>query len=291
MKLTQRFSALFAVAIVGLGILLSGCGEQTAGGTSGSGSANQDAVKNQFLADRSGNGTPGVTASGTALPGGGGRASGLFGTVEKVDGNKLTIKALVDGAESVIQVSDTTTIGKQAQAQASEIKVGDTVTAIGTKDSSGSTINAQSVQIGGGGFGGGFGAGRGGGFGRFNGTPGTRPNGGTGAFPSGTPPAGFVRGNGQGGPNAQGTPGVARDFASGSVEKIDGSDVTVKSADGSSATFKIGADTRIQKQVQIKVGDIKQGDNVTAAGQQNGDIFEATSLEIVEAFVRATPTP
>lgn len=275
-------------------LVLAGCGEQAANGSTGS----QDA-RNAFLAERSG--TPGVNASGTPIPGGqGGRAPGIFGTVTKIDGDKITVKSQIDGTESVVQLASGGTINKQAAAQASDIKEGETVTAVGTKN--GDTIEAQTVEIGNGGLGGGVffgGGGGGGGFGRFNGTPG--PNGGR-AFPSGTPPAGFgngqggggrrfTGGNGQGGPNASGTPGTGRDFVSGKVAKVDGDTVTVTADTGTTETFKIGANTRLQKQVEIQVSDIKEGNALVAQGQKNGDIFQATSIQILDALPGRTPVP
>jgi hypothetical protein len=284
-----------------MGLVLAGCGEQAAAGST----SGQDAAKSAFLADRGGNGTPGTdtgtngTAAGTAVPGNQTfRAPGLFGTVAKVDGNKITIKNQSDGKETVVQLADGAAIRKQSEAQAADIKEGETVTALGTKN--GDVIEAETVEIGNGGFGGGAfiggpgGGGGGGGFGRFNGTPGAGPNGGR-AFPSGTPPAGFRNGQGgqrfRGGPNASGTPGVGRDFASGKVVRVEGDTYTVTTNQDTVAKFKIGANTRLQKQVDLQLSDIKEGNMVVATGKQNGDIFEATGLQVVEAIPGRTPAP
>jgi preprotein translocase subunit YajC len=292
--LKRSYIALSALAVLAM-VLLAGCGDQTASGSTGS----QDAAKSAFLAERGGNGTPGVNASGTPIPGGqGGRAPGIFGTVAKVDGDKITVKSQADGTESVVQLASGATIHKQSEAQASDIKEDETVTAIGTKN--GDTVEAQTVEIGSGGFGAFGGFGGGGGFVRRNGTPGAGPNGGNGAFPSGTPPAGFGNGqgtqrfrggNGTGGPNASGTPGVARDFVSGKVAKVDGDTVTVTMDDGTSATFQLLANTRLQKQIEIQITDVKEGNTLVAQGQQNGNIFEATSIQIIEAIPGQTPVP
>ncbi len=297
-KLKRSFMGLSAIAVIGMGLLLAGCGDQAASGST----SGQDAAKNAFLAERGGNGTPGATGSGTPVAGGqGGRPPGLFGTVEKIDGNNITVKSQ-DGTESVVQLGSGATIGKQSDAQASDIKEGETVSAVGTKN--GDTLDARTVQIGNGGFGGfgGFGRGNGGGggFRGGNGTPGPRGNGGfggnggNGALPSGTPPAGF--GNGQrfrdnGTPVAGGTPGVAPDFVAGKVTKVDGDTVTVTMNDGTSGTFKIGASTRLQKEVDIQVTDLAAGDNIVATGQQNGNVFEATALQVITRPQGAGPTP
>lgn len=289
----RTFIALSALAVLAM-VLLAGCGDQTASGST----SGQDAAKSAFLAERGGNGTPGVNASGTPIPGGqGGRVPGIFGTVAKVDGDKITVKSQADGTESVVQLATGATIHKQSEAQASDITEGETVTAIGTKN--GDTVEAQTVEIGSGGFGAFGGFGGGGGFVRRNGTPGAGPNGGR-AFPSGTPPAGFGNGqgtqrfrggNGTGGPNASGTPGVARDFVSGKVAKVDGDTITVTMDDGTSATFKLVATTRLQKQVEIQITDVKEGNSLAAQGQQNGAIFEATSIQIIAAIPGQTPAP
>jgi hypothetical protein len=284
-----------AIAVLSLGVVLAGCGTPTASGSS------QDAAKDQFLAERGGNATPGATSSGTPVAGG--RAPGVFGTVQSVEAGSITVKSMVDGSETVVQLADGGKVYKQTQAQVSDIKQDETVTAIGTKQ--GDTVSAQTVEIGAtgfrgtGGFGGpgGFG-GRGLGGGGFNGTPGVRPNG---AFPRGTPGAGFPQGGpranrtpGAGSnPNANGTPGVPRDFVSGTVEKVDGDTVTVKTAQGTSATFKIGANTRLQKQTEVQIGDVKAGNTITAFGATStgSNVFKATTIQIVDRLNGATPTP
>ncbi len=305
MKIKKAFAPLFMVGVLSLGLLLSGCGSQ-AGDSS---TSSQNAAKSQFLAERGGGATPGTgsTASGTPVPGsaGNGGIPRVFGTVEKVEGNKITIKSASDGTETVVHLASNATVHKQVAGQVSDIKVGDTVSASGAE--SGDTLSAQVVQIGTGGFGGfgGFGAGgaRGG-----SGVPGVFPdrtpgagrNGGSGAFPSGTPPAGFA---GRGQANASGTPGVGHQFLFGTVEKVDGDTVTLKTQDGSTATFKTGTDTRVQKQVEVPVNEIAVGTTIVATGTGTGNgsasgsggVFEAASVQLVEGFAGqntpATPQP
>lgn len=312
-KLKKTVMVLPAIAVLSMGLLLSACGDPAGATTGSTSSTDQSAAKSAFLAERGG--TPGVNSSGTPEAGGGNRAPGLAATVEKVDGNKITVKSMADGTEGVVQLGDGAKINKTETAQASDIKTGDTVTAIGTKN--GDTITAETVSIGTGGFGG-FGGARGNFGGRGAGANGTPVAGGNGdangvvpsgtpgagfggnggnrnrAFPSGTPGAGFGgngqgRGNFGGGANAQGTPGVPRDVASGTVQKIDGATVTIKAADGTTSTFTIASDARIQKSVEIQPADLKAGDTIFAIGQQNGDVFEATAIEVTENFAQQTP--
>jgi preprotein translocase subunit YajC len=274
-----------AVAMIGMGLLLAGCGDQAASGST----TTQDAAKQQFLADRGANGTPGAVTGTPGANGFAGRAPGVFGAIDKIDGNNITIKSQADGTETVVQLGTGATIRTQGEAQASDIKEGETVTATGTKN--GDTLEAQVVQIGNGGpggfggfggAGGGPGAGAGGGAGRFNGTPGAGRNGGR--F-NGTPGAGRngggFFGNGTPGPNAQGTPGVQRDFFTGTVAKVDGSNVTLNMANSTTGTFSISSTTRLQKETDMQATDLKVGDNVVATGQQNGNVFEATGLQVV----------
>jgi len=310
-KLKKTVMVFPALAILSMGLLLSACGDP-AGASTGStnaGTSGTSDAKSAFLADRGG-GTPGVNSSGTPFPGGGNRAPGEVGAVEKVDGNKITIKRMQDGTEVVVQPADGAKINKQATAQVSDIKTGDTVTAIGTK--TGDTITAETVNIGTGGFGGFGGRGNFGGRG-VNGTPVPGGNGddngavpfgtpgagnGTGGnrpFPRGTPGAGFGgngqgRGNFGGGANAQGTPGVPRDVAMGKVQKIDGNTITIQAADGTTSTFTIASDARIQQSVEIQPADLKAGDVIFATGQLNGDVFSATAIQVTENFGQPTPT-
>lgn len=308
-KLKKSVMILPAIAILSMGLLLSACGDPAGASTTGT---DTSSAKNAFLADR-GSGTPGVNSAGTPLAGGSNRTPGVAGTVEKVDGNKITIKSIQDGTQSVVQLADGAKINKQATAQVSDIKTGDTVTATGTKN--GDTITAETVNIGTGGFGGFGGRGNFGGRGAgANGTPvpggngdangvvpsgtpgaGFGGNGGNGAFPSGTPRAGFGgngqgRGNFVGGANAQGTPGVPPGVASGTVQKIDGNTVTIQAADGTTSTFTIASDARIQQSVEIQPADLKAGDTIFATGQLNGDVFSATAIQVTENFGQPTPT-
>jgi hypothetical protein len=290
-KLKKTVMVFPVLAILSMGLLLSACGDPAGASTS---STDTSAAKNAFLADRGG--TPGVDSSGTPLAGGGNRAPGEVGAVEKVDGNKITIKRMQDGTEVVVQLADGAKINKQATAQASDIKTGDTVTAIGTKN--GDTITAETVSIGTGGFGG-FGGARGNFGGRGGGANGTPVPGGNGdangVVPRGTPGAGFGgngqgRGNFGGGANAQGTPGVLRNVATGTVQKIDGNTITVQASDGTTSTFTIASDARIQKSVEIQPADLKAGDTIFATGQLNGDVFSATAIQVTENFGQQTPT-
>lgn len=287
-----------------IGVLLAACGDAAGTGTStnsgAAGTTGQDsAARNAFLADRSGTPDPNATPLPGAVGGNGrfgGRGPGEFGTVKSIDGNKITITSMATNTDVVIQASDTTTVTKEITGTVADITIGETITAIG--QTSGDTVDATRVQIGGGfgGFGG-FG-GRGGG-GNFPGAGGQGVFSGTRTIPSGTPGAGF---NGNGFPGASGTPGANRGnfggaggtFVNGTVEKIDGDVVTVKTTDGGTATFTLSANSTIMKQERLKVSDIAVGNTITATGQMNGSVFDATSIQLTQGFngnVQAPPAP
>jgi hypothetical protein len=286
-----KLSAIFAaLSVVGMGALLVGCGDSAGGST------NSDAQQ-QFLAER-GSGTPGVVTDTTGLDGGfgpgGGPIPGAFGVVDKIEGNKIYTKNPTSGEASTIQLADSAKIYKQMEIEASEIKVGDAILANGT--TSGDAVDAIVVEVAEAGAldnlraGGGriFGGGPGG-------TRGAVPQGTPGAFPRGTPGAQRTPGvrRGQGGLFPQGTPGVpggpgSRIFEGtpviGIVEKVDGGTITVKPETAGGPTIvRLGADTRIQKQAEIALSALEVGNTVSASGTQEGDAFNATRLQVIDA--------
>lgn|GEM_PF-2730075 len=295
-----KLSAISAVlCMVGMGALLVGCGD------SASGSTNTDAQQ-QFLAER-GSGTPGVVTDTTGLDGtsgpGGGPIPGAFGVVDKIEGNKIYTKNPTSGEASTIQLADSAKIYKQMEIEASEIKVGDAILANGT--TSGDAVDAIVVEVAEAGALDNLRAGGGRIFGGGPGGPGgTVLQGTPGAFPRGTPGAQRTPGvrRGQGGQFPQGTPGVpgvpggpgSRIFEGtpviGTVEKVDGDTITIKpeTADGPTIV-RLGADTRIQKQAEIARSDLEVGNTVTASGTQEGDTFNATRLQVIDAIRLQAP--
>src|SRR5438874_1360618 len=136
------------IALLGLALLLSGCGAANGTGT-GSESANNKA-RDQFLAERGAGATPGVV-TGTLTP----RASspnidldrrGVMGTVTEINGNKLVVDSPMDHVQTTITVKGDARVVRQAGAKASDIKKGDTITVSGKKN--GDVIEAELVQIG-----------------------------------------------------------------------------------------------------------------------------------------------
>jgi hypothetical protein len=94
--------------------------------------------------------------TGTGAEGAGtGRAGGGFtsGTITSIDGDTVTLKT-TDGSTVKVTTSGTTTVTKSDTATVSDLAKGETVTVVGTTDSSGN-VTATTVTEGTTGFGGG----------------------------------------------------------------------------------------------------------------------------------------
>jgi hypothetical protein len=297
MKLSVIFAAL---CVVGMGALLVGCGDSAGGST------NTDAQQ-QFLAERGSGtpiaGTPGVVSDTGGFGPGGFR--GVFGRIEKIEGNTITVNNPVAGTSQTIKAAAEAKVFKQDTISIADIKVGDAILAVGTPK--GTAMDANLVEVADAGAIADLQSRTGGGFGGF---PGGGPRGGIisgtpGSFPQGTPGAartpGFRRGQGTPGafrtPGAfpQGTPGAGNRGGSsviGIIEKIDGNAVTIKpTTSGGITTINMSADARVQKQSEIKLSDLKAGDSISASGAQKGDLFEATRLQVVSNFQFQPQTP
>lgn len=74
--------------------------------------------------------------------------------------------------------------------------------------------------------------------------------------------------------------GGGRGGMMGTVSAVSGDAVTISTRDGQTVTVKLAADGTVRRQVDGTLADIKQGDTIVAAGQQSGDVFEATSIQI-----------
>ncbi|HVZ10895.1 MAG TPA: DUF5666 domain-containing protein [Candidatus Paceibacterota bacterium] len=89
----------------------------------------------------------GANQNGTAMVGGrtvqfGG---GTFGEILDISGSQMTIK-LADGSSRVVILSNSTNISKTAAGSTSDLKVGDSVSVMGTTNSD-NTVTAQQIQI------------------------------------------------------------------------------------------------------------------------------------------------
>ncbi len=109
------------------------------------GEARANQVRQTFFAQRNGQGGQG-TGQGGGFFGGNGQngRQGTVGTVKSINGNTMQVST----RDSVVTVnlSDKTTVQKQAAGSLSDIKVGERVVVIGNQ-ASGGTVTAQSVQL------------------------------------------------------------------------------------------------------------------------------------------------
>ncbi len=147
----ERIVWVIAVVLVGAAAFFGG---QQVGVQSGAQRRNQAAQ--QFFADRGGpgaqGGTPGAPGGAPGAPGG----RGTVGTVDKVTGDTLIIKA-ADGTSVTVRLAQGGTVRKQVDGQLADAQPGERVVVAGTRN--GDTIEATNVQLGVAGGAGGFGGG------------------------------------------------------------------------------------------------------------------------------------
>src|SRR4051794_39516039 len=117
------------------------------------GAANSQRAQNQFFAARGGNGGNfggGAGGNGTRQRNGANGGDSVFGTVDSINGNVLTVK-MRDNTTAQVQINADAQIRTTVDGKVSDIKTGDRVVALGTK--TGTVLQAASIQLGGGGFG------------------------------------------------------------------------------------------------------------------------------------------
>jgi hypothetical protein len=61
---------------------------------------------------------------------------------------------------------------------------------------------------------------------------------------------------------------------------MSGSTITIATRNGQTATVQLVADGTVHKQVDGQLSDIKQGEQIVAFGTQNGNTFQASSIQI-----------
>ena len=91
------------------------------------------------------------------------------------------------------------------------------------------------------------------------------------------------RGGGQGGfrggNGAGGMSGMA-----GTVTNVSGNTITLTTRDGQTATVQLAPNATIRKQVDGQTSDIQNGQQIVAFGTQNGDSFQAMTVQIGGQF-------
>ena len=246
----QQFLILSSILLAGA---LSACG--LPGGTGDQ--QNQDAAQ-QFLTERNG---------GTAVAlGAGGPNAPVVGTIESVDGSKLTVKREMQGTTTTIQLAAGAKIHKYVDAQLSEIEAGDILTAFGAKQ--GDVFQANLLRLGGDDN-------------IFSAPVIFNSSSGQG---TGDPPMSGQTPNGGGDKVVMGGPGGGSAMpVTGTVETIDGQRIVLKDKDGASTSVQLADGAEIQKQTEVSPAELTAGMLIFATGTQEGDIYQATQVQILPA--------
>ena len=72
-------------------------------------------------------------------------------------------------------------------------------------------------------------------------------------------------------------------FQRGPVEKVSNTSLTVKSADGYTATYLVSADTTVRKNGdEATIADLKVGDRVLVVGNQDGSTLKALRIRTAD---------
>src|SRR5690242_18181338 len=89
------------------------------------------------------------------------------------------------------------------------------------------------------------------------------------------------RGGGQGGQGAgQGAGGFRGGGMAGTVNDVSGNTITITTRNGQTMKIQLASDGTVRKQVDGQLSDITKGQQIIAIGTQNGDTFQATSIQI-----------
>ncbi len=193
------------------------------------------------------------------------RGPGGFGTIASIEGSKLTIKDR-SGATTKVVTTSATAVTTSASGTTGDIKVGDTVTVVGT----GSSPNIAATRVtddgvvssdanGPGGF-----AGPGG-----NGGP---PGGGSGQGYGGR----RFGGPGAGGQAPGGASGTT--FTRGVVQSAGDGTFTVTGLDGNAVTVTTTSSTEVTVSKPGSLSDLKVGDTIMVRGQDSNGTITATSI-------------
>jgi preprotein translocase subunit YajC len=255
----QPRHSVAAVIAAALLVGLTACGSPAA--NTGSGTQAED----QFFRDRGGtvvagnpSGSPFPMPSGSNVtnetrpfPTPGGDNAGmqnmpLIGTVDRVNGRTITIKS-PDGSTTTVELTGDAKIQKDAEGQISDLQKGVSITAFGKK--SGDVVQTDQVHIGG----------------------------------AGMAMGASIISGGLAGPGGNPADGPPQPVA-GTVEDVQGQTLTVKGSDGSTTTVELSANVKVYKQTEAQPSDLAAGTTIMVQGTKNGDVFQATSVKVINAI-------
>jgi Domain of unknown function (DUF5666) len=249
---TKDFLSLLAVAVVLGGII----GGALAGGIAiGKNQGRQEARQGlqsqsgQFSSTASQGNATQSPGNYTGIPSG---ASATVGTVEKVEGNSITLNTRTGTV--LVYIGNSISIQKTCEGTLSDISSGERISVAGQQNADGS-IEARNIST----------------TAEFQGQ-----------FGQFTPP--FGQGNATQLPgNYTGIPsGVSATV--GTVEKVEGSLITLSTSTGT-VLVHVDNSTSIQKMCEGTLSDISVGERITVAGQQRGDgSIDANNISITRGF-------
>lgn len=213
-----------------------------------------------------------TAAPGTGAPAGAGPnqrrgGPGIFGKVVSVNGSTVTIQDQRQQNTTTVDLTGSTQIFKQTSIDLANVPVGQSISAVGTKD--GNVFTATQVRIG------------------MTGGPGMR--GGNGPSGAGRPQPNGTAQPVQGRPQPNGTAQAGRGSGNrlfGVVDQVSGDTVTVKAADGSTTQLKLAANGQVTQQVAGTTADITANEQVAVMGQQNGTTLTASQIDILPAMMQ-----
>jgi len=237
---TWIISGVAAVVIAG-GLIFGIRAATVSDGVSASSSANSSTATGPA------NGQPG-------FPGG-----GVFGTVASVNGDALTVTDRSGQTTKVATTADTT-VTRSTVGAASDLKVGDNVSVMGSGTAT--AIAAERISDSGD-------------VAVTEAGPGGTPPAG-GQAPSGAAPSGGPS-TGQAPPDAPAQDGT-RVSARGVIASIDGTTVSVTASDGTTVTVTMSDSTTVSIVSTIKVSDLVKGDSIMARGAAADGTLTATSI-------------
>ena len=78
--------------------------------------------------------------------------------------------------------------------------------------------------------------------------------------------------------------------AAGTVSEVSSNTITITTRNGQTTKVQLAANGTVRKQVDGQLSDITAGQQIVAFGTQNGDTFQATSIQIGGQFGGRNPT-
>jgi hypothetical protein len=187
---------------------------------------------------------------------------GTAGTITAIDGSTLTVKSAA-GKSVQVATTGSTRITVTTSVALTAVSTGDTVTVTGSR--SGTTLAATRVVD-------------------VGASTGLGGSGAPGGFAGGQPPAGRSGYGFGGGDRPRAGALTAGRFAFGTVTQVSGSQLRVRSFDGTTLTVTTSSSTTVTKRTRSNVGALHVGQSIVAVGSTASDgTVSATAITEGEA--------